>query len=147
MTPTIYLWLAKFAIGAAVLGAIFAFGYRTAENKLQPEINTLTAKIEAIDMQAKKDEIKYKENLDAIQKKSKRDRAAVDDYYRGLLSKTSDSNGSSETSDSAEGLGTAPGQLRLTSCSLETEKRCVSDALRVMDTAEFFKVNGFPVED
>jgi len=142
-----YMWAFRGTIVLAISGAIFAFGYRTAENKLQPEINVLKANLLAIDLQSKKDEIKYKENLDAIQKKSKRDHAAIDDYYRGLLPQASDNNGSSETPNGSEGVGAAPSELRLTSCSIETERRCVSDALRVRDTAEFFKANGFPVED
>ncbi len=137
-----YMWAFRGTIVLALAGAIFAFGYRAAENKLQPQINTLNAALLAIDLQAKKDEVKYKENLDAIQKKSKRDRAAIDDYYRGLLH-AGDTVSASPTPENPTGVDTASGES--TSTGISIEKNCAIDALRVRDIAEFFRANNFPI--
>ena len=138
-----YAWVFKGTIVLAIAGAIFAFGYRTAENKLQPEINMLKANLLAIDLQAKKDEIKYKENLDAIQKKSKHNRAAIDDYYLGLLSKTPNHPSPGKAPGDTSGVDAAPGES--TSAGLDIEKNCMIDALRVIDIAVFFQSNNFPI--
>lgn len=146
MNPTSYLWILKFGLIAAIVGASVGYGYKVCQDRMQPVINGLNAQLLAIDLKAQSDEVKYKENLDAIEKKSKRDRAAVDAYYRGLLSKASDNPSPGQAPESTERVGTAPGQSALTGCDIDIERRCVEDALRVRDTAEFFKVNNFPVE-
>ena len=147
MTPTIYLWLAKFAIGAAVLGAIFAFGYRTAENKLQPEINTLTAELEALDVIAKENEVKQKEIANAIKNKDAEYRAAIESYKRRLLPKTPDSDGSSKTSADSEGMGAGLAGQTISGCPPEAELKFLNDVRVREGMKEFFIRHNFPTED
>jgi hypothetical protein len=106
----------------------------------------LSAALKAIDLKAKADEQTYKENLHAIQNKSKRDRAAIDAYYRRLLQGQNRAGASNPTQNTAT-VDTGCSQQTFTGCPVEIEQRCVADALTVQEVAEFFRVNKFPLAD
>lgn len=105
----------------------------------------LSAALKAVDLKAKSDEKNYKENLHVIQDKSNRDRAAVADYYRRMLPKTGDNFSASNPAKDTTAMDATSAEPRLTGCSLEIESRCVRDAQRVEEVAEFFRVNKFPL--
>ena len=107
----------------------------------------LSASLKAVDLLAKEQDQTYKENLDEIQKNSKRDRDAAADHYRRLLSEAADRARAGTPTENPETVDTGPGKSAITGCDIETEKRCVADALTVKETSEFFKVNKFPVID
>jgi hypothetical protein len=107
----------------------------------------LSASLKAIDLKAQSDQQTYKENLDAIKDKAKRDRAAIDAYYRRLLSQTGDRAGPSNPPQNPTAMDTGCSQQTLSGCPAEVERRCVADALTVGEMVEFFRVNKFPVGD
>lgn len=147
MSIEVYTWLLKGVAALAIAGAIFAFGYRTAENKLQPEINVLKANLLAIDLQAKKDEIKYKEIANVIKNKDAEYRAAIESYKRGLLPKTPDSDGSSKTSADSEGMGAGLAGQTISGCPPEAELKFLNDVRVREGMKEFFIRHNFPTED
>lgn len=116
-------------------------------------IDDLTARNEelngsllAIDLKARAETEIYERNLNAIKDKSNRDRAAVDAYYRGLLSKTKDHPGTRDTAENSAGMDSGCSQQTISGCSIEIEQRCIKDAMRVQDIAEFFRLNQYPTE-
>jgi len=147
MSIEVYTWLLKGVAALAIAAGIFAFGYRTCENKLQPEINTLTAKLEALDVIAKANEVKQKEIANVIKNKDAEYRAAVDDYYRGLLPKTPDSDGSSKTSADSEGMGAGLAGQTISGCPPEAELKFLNDVRVREGMKEFFIRHNFPTED
>ena len=142
-----YAWLFNGTFLLAVLGASFAFGYRAAENKLQPEINTLTAKLEALDVIAKENEVKQKEIANVIKNKDAEYRAAIESYKRRLLPKTPDSDGSSKTSADSEGMGTGLAGQTVFGCPPETELKFLNDVRVREGMKEFFIRHNYPIED
>lgn len=141
-----YMWAFRGTIVLAIAGAIFAFGYRTAENKLQPEINKLNAALLAIDLKAKADEIKAKEIANVIKNKDDKYRAAIERYQR-LLSETPNSNGSSEAPSNPEGMGTGLAGQTISGCPSEAELKFLNDVRVREGMKTFFIRHNYPTED
>jgi hypothetical protein len=127
----------KILAALALIGAIFAGGYRVAENKLQPIINERDAQLLAIDLKAKQDEQKYKEVSNAIKVKDDKYRAAIARYERML-----------HTTDNISPGETPINPGRVDEAASEPEIiRCLDDARVRAGMAEFFRLNQFPIED
>ena len=143
MSPTVYMWAFRGTIVLAIAGAIFAFGYRTAENKLQPEINRLNAALLVFDLKAKEDEIKSKEIANVIKNKDTEYRAAIERYKRMLHSK--DNFGSSQTPSNPEGVGTGLTGQTLSGCPPEAELKFLNDVRVREGMKDFFIRHNYPV--
>lgn len=145
MSIEAYKWLAKFAVLLAIVGAVFAYGYKVAEDKLEPQIIALKAQLLAIDLKAKQDAISQKENMNVIEKDHITNQRALSNYYDGLLQRTRNQASPPAIARSTETMDTAGRESRLTTCSIETEHRCVKDAALVEEMAKFFTINPFPI--
>jgi hypothetical protein len=141
-----YAWLFNGTLLLAVLGASFAFGYHTAENKLQPEISALNASLLAIDVIAKENVRTQQEVANVIKLKDDKYRAAIAYYELLRVPKAPNNPSPGQAPQDTTGVDGRPQEQTITGCPSEVESEFLTCTRVRSGMAEFFRRNPFPVE-
>jgi len=141
-----YMWAFRATAVLAFAAGIFAFGYRTAENKLQPEINKLNAVIIAIDVIAKENVRTQQEVANVIKLKDDKYRAAIAYYERLRVPKAPNNPSPGQAPQDTTGVDGRPQEQTITGCPSEVESEFLTCTRVRSGMAEFFRRNPFPVE-
>ena len=134
----------KILLALITIVTSFAVGYKASESKLQPIITERTAQLMAIDLKAKTDQAKYKENEIEISKEINDSVNRINSYYERMLSEARNKARTYTVANSPKEADGAPAELQT---AIRFEQTCALDANQVIEFQNWVRLNKFPIAE